>query len=222
MTPYFESKSVTIYHGDCLEVLPTLGAVDAVVTDPPYGVGWDCDYASQFPSRFGKNKTYRPIVGDAAPFDPSPWLSFPRVAMFGYNCFSNRLPIGSLLVWNKRRDSMLGRWMSDAEICWINRGHGVYLLQHEWHGALKASERGCKREHPTQKPVVVMEWVMDRLRVAPGATVLDPFLGSGTTAVACVKTGRKCIGIELDEGYCEVAARRVQEAESHVFAEAAQ
>lgn len=203
-----------VIHGDCLEVLRTLpaGSVDAVVTDPPYGIDHDTDY-TRFVGGLADNRAdWRPVHNDSEPFDPKPWLAFPRVVMFGFNCFSNHLPLGSLLVWNKRRDSQLGTFLADAEVAWMNKGHGVYLFNHVWHGFDKASERGVKRVHPTQKPVEVMKWAMDRAGIPAGATVLDPYCGSGTTGVACSQTGRNFIGIEIDEAYCTIARRRISEA----------
>jgi site-specific DNA-methyltransferase (adenine-specific) len=213
------NPDVRLIHGDCLAVLPTLeaGSVDAIVTDPPYGVNQDSDN-TRFPSLRGGNKTYGQIEGDDHPFNPTPFLNFPRVAIFGANCFSDRLPLGSWLIWCKRRDSMFGKFLADAEAIWINRGFGLYVLQHEWHGALKESERGKSRYHPHQKPVAVMQWVIERLGVPAGATVLDPYMGSGSTGIACIKSGRSFIGIEKDPRYFAIAARRLKAAETPLFA----
>lgn len=193
--------------GDCLKVtIPD--NIDAVVSDPPYGVDFDTDY-----TRFTNGgKKWRPIANDATPFDPAKWLDYKKVALFGANCFSNKLPLGSLLVWVKKRDSKLGTFMSDAEVCWINKGHGVYLMQHEWDGFLMEGEPRRARYHATEKPVAVMKWVMDRLNVPKGATVLDPYCGSGSTGVACVETGRHFVGIEIDEEYADVARKRIRAA----------
>lgn len=209
---------VTLHHGDCLEFMRGMAdnSVDAVVTDPPYGIDWNTDY-TRFPNAFQAcvNKAHKPVESDAKPFDPLPFLEFaPVVVMFGANHFSNKLPAGTLLVWVKRRDSMLGKWLADAEVAWMNKGAGVYILQHEWHGALKASEHNTKRHHPTQKPVEVMKWLIDKAKVPAGATVFDPFMGSGTTGVACVQTGRNFIGCEISEDYFKIAKRRIAEAQA--------
>ena len=84
-------------------------------------------------------------------------------------------------------------------------GHGVYCFRD-----LSMTAEALAREHPTQKPVPLMRWCMDRAKVQPGETVLDPFMGSGTTGVACIRTGRKFIGIEIDEGYFQIARKRLE------------
>jgi site-specific DNA-methyltransferase (adenine-specific) len=206
---------VTLYCGDCLDILPTLGRVDAVITDPPYGMNWDTNFArfsgghQDSIAKRGMGRDYgAPIIGDDMPFDPSPWLKFERVVMWGYHHFSSRLPVGSVLVWLKRLDPAFGTFLSDAELAWMKGGHGVYCRRDLSMKAITGD-----REHPTQKPVSLMEWCLDKARVSIGATVLDPFMGSGTTGVACVRTGRRFIGVEIDPGYFAIAQRRIAEAQ---------
>lgn len=199
-----------VYCGDCRELMRDIpdGSVDAVVTDPPYGIGHDCDY-TRFTGGLSAKRAYRDIECDERPFDPEPFLTYKKVVLFGANCFSDKLPCGSWLVWIKKRDASFGTIMSDAEVAWMSGGHGVYVMHHEWNGFLRESEREQERQHPTQKPVAVMAWVMEKAGIPAGATILDPFLGSGTTAVAALKTGRNFIGIEIDPKYCEIAQKRV-------------
>jgi DNA modification methylase len=201
---------ITLYLGDCLDILPGLGKIDAVVTDPPYGMDWECDMSS-FALRNGaggRNWNTR-IVGDNQPFDPSPWLSFEKVVMWGYHHFASRLPVGSVLVWLKRLDPAFGSFLSDAELAWMKGGHGVYCRRD-----LSMNGITDDREHPTQKPVSLMSWCLDKAKVPIGAVVLDPFMGSGTTGVACVRTGRRFIGIEIDPTYFAIAQRRIAEAQA--------
>jgi site-specific DNA-methyltransferase (adenine-specific) len=209
------ASEVRLHHGDCRELLPILGNFDAVVSDPPYGIGQDSDN-TRFPSRMGQNRTYHQIASDDVPFDPTPWLECPRAVLFGANCYSDRLPLGTWLVWCKRRDSMLGKFLADAEVAWMSKGFGVYILQHEWHGALKASERGKSREHPHQKPVAVMKWCIERLNLKAGSTILDPYMGSGTTGVAAVELGFNFVGVEKMGEYFEIASRRIAAAQADV------
>ena len=201
--------------GDCLEVMKTLpdGCVDAVITDPPYGMSNNCDYTrfTMGPNGHGdpSSRKYGPVIGDDKPFDPTPFLSFPRVVLWGYHHFAMRLPVGTVLVWIKRLDPAFGSFLSDAELAWMKGGHGVYCKRDT---SLMGETR--KRAHPTQKPVALMEWCLNRAKVPIGATVLDPFMGSGTTGVACVQTGRNFIGIEIDEGYYNIAKRRIEAAQA--------
>jgi site-specific DNA-methyltransferase (adenine-specific) len=121
VTPYYEQDSISIYHGDCREVLPALGGIDAVVSDPPYGVNLNTRY-QRFTGgnrRMGGTTEFRrnhkPIENDDRPFDPSPWLAFPKVILFGFQCFNDRLPPGTALVWLKKSDSKIGKFLSDCE-----------------------------------------------------------------------------------------------------------
>jgi DNA modification methylase len=196
-----------------LKSLPS-GSVDAVVTDPPYGMKWDTDS-----TRFcGGNRSidtgdgrddWPEIHGDGAPFDPTPWLGFPKVVMFGSNHYAARLPIGTTLVWIKRADHLFQSFLSDAELAWMKGGHGVYCFRKQFPPPSRMAENNGAVAHPTQKPIELMKWCLDMAKIPVGATVLDPYMGSGTTGVACIQTGRKFIGFELDRKYCELAARRI-------------
>lgn len=200
MKPYYEHAGVTIYHGDCREVLPTISGAFAVVSDPPYGVGFDTDYR-RFSVGFGVERTKHPTVfGDDVPFDPSPWLAFPEVILWGANCFSSSLPTGSWLVWDKRHKNGTA-FLADAEVAWQKGGHGVYIFAVTSQGFLRPEPI----EHPTQKPLSLMAWCIGRTK----GYVLDPFCGSGSTLVAAKSMGRRAIGIEIEERYCEIAAKRL-------------
>ena len=193
--------------GDCLEVMPTLGKVDAVVTDPPYGIGYVHGAEKR---RFASAHNEKPIHGDDVPFDPRPFLNWPAV-MWGANHFAARLPGGGRwIVWDKR-DGVGFNDQSDIEIGWISgERRADRIVSHLWSGWTKASERGQPRKHPTQKPIFIMEWCLGFLPNAQ--TILDPFMGSGTTLVACQKLGRHGIGIEIDPDYFQIACERVHKA----------
>jgi len=201
--------SVRLYLGDCLEVLPTLEGVDAVVTDPPYGMSLNTDNsrfsggASNSISKRGNGgATWNAIVGDDRPFDPSPFLIGGEQIFWGWNHFPDSLPKGTCLVWIKRNDEAFGSFLSDAETAWHSRGCGVYCFRDL---SLKAMER--HRKHPTQKPLPLMRWCVARVK---GRTVFDPFMGSGTTGVACVNAGKRFIGVEIDAHYFDIAVRRIE------------
>ena len=199
-----------VLQGNCLKLRSSLPHVDAVVTDPPYGIDHKTDYTRFSGGVPPARRDYGAVEGDVEPFEPAPWLGYQKVVLFGANCYSDRLPLGSWLIWCKRRDSKLGAFMSDCEVAWMKGGHGVYLFNHVWDGFDKASERGVPRIHPTQKPVAVMRWVIERLRLPKGATILAPYMGAGATGVAALQLGYRFIGIDLNAEYCEAAQRRLK------------
>ncbi len=201
---------IKLHRGDCLEVLAKLpaGSVDAVVTDPPYGMNNDCDYTrfTMGPNGHGaaSSRFYEPIAGDDRPFDPAPWLDFNRVILWGCNHYAERLPVGTTLVWIKRNEAAFGSFLSDAEIAWMKGGHGVYCRRDTSQNALQR-----RRVHPNQKPLSVMLWCFEKLKLRPGMTVLDPYMGSGSTGVAAVRAGLNFIGVEIDPEYHAIAKRRI-------------
>jgi site-specific DNA-methyltransferase (adenine-specific)/modification methylase len=194
----------TLILGDCWDILPTLGRVDAVVTDPPYGISYNPSGGNGLAQRGSFDR----IAGDNEAFDPTPWLTFSQVILWGGNHYADRLPPKpSWLIWYKK-DGVFGCEFADCEIAWSSLGGVAKVFDHRWHGMLRASERGEPRLHPTQKPVVLMEWCAGMV----GGTILDPFMGSGTTGVACANLGRKFIGIEIEPKYFDIACRRIEEA----------
>ena len=211
-----ESEPVRIHCGDCLEVMKSIdsGSIDAVITDPPYGMKWNTDItrfsggnAGHRGINQGKRSPRKPVDGDDIPFDPSPFLQFPKAVLWGSNHYAARLPVGTTLVWVKRNDSAFGAFLSDAEVAWMKGGHGVYL-----HRDLSMNAITRDRQHPTQKPVDLMRWCIQKLKLKPGSLILDPFAGSGTTGIAAISEGMRCILIEKDAGYVDIARRRVAEA----------
>lgn len=207
LTPYYQDDHVTIYHGDCHEIAPTLAAT-TIVSDPPYGMKWDTD-SSRFSGGHRDSVTRRgqgrpdwgSIAADDQPFDPTPWLAYPEVILWGSNHYAARLPVGTTLVWIKRFDGGFGSFLSDAEVAWMKGGHGVYYRRDT-----TLMGRTADRAHPTEKPVGLMIWCIEKTK---GDVILDPFMGSGTTLRAAKDLGRKAIGIEIEERYCEIAARRM-------------
>ncbi len=221
-----------LYLADCRDVLPTLSGVDAVVTDPPYGGRFNTD-STRFTGgqtgliqhRRGEGRSDRSIYGDNADFDPSPWLAFDEVILFGSNHYAERLPRGTSLVWLKKYPEHYGTFLSDAELGWQKGGYGVYVFHAPDSNGRRQSEVsggdpfGGITAHPTQKPIALMSWCLSRVN---GQTVLDPFMGSGTTGVACARLGRRFIGIEIDPTYFAIACRRIEQAQrqSDLFVDA--
>ena len=208
---YYSDSWATIYHGDCRDILPLLEPVDLVLTDPPYGMGWNTDstrFSGGSPfshaKRGGGRKDWDNVKGDDKPFDPTPWIDLPKVILWGFNHFANKLPVGTTLVWIKKFEESFGVFLSDAELAWMKGGYGVYCKRDT---SLLAETR--ERCHPTQKPVGLMEWCIKK--ASPIGNILDPFMGSGTTLVAAKNLNRKAIGIEIEERYCKIAVSRLKQ-----------
>jgi len=196
-----------VVEGDNREVLPTLPVVAAVVTDPPYGIG----------EAAGRNKS-RGNLAVARDYGTEQWDDSPpspelielvrsrgiHQVLFGGNYFALP-PARCWLVWDKLNGA---NDFADCELAWTNLDRAVRRLAYRWNGMLRENneERG---QHPTQKPVGVMQWALE-LATDPDDVVLDPFCGSGTTGVACLRLGRRFIGIEKAPHYAAVARERLQ------------
>ena len=150
---------------------------------------------------------FAPVVGDNSPFDPS-HIKFDRpVCLWGANFYASRLPdSGGWLCWDKRTRDGLKVRSSECEFAWTNFVRSPKVFRFMWSGAFRDGEGRGNHLHPTQKPVELMAWV---LRQAPGGVVMDPYCGSGSSIVAAALEGRKAIGIEIEERYCEIAAKRL-------------
>ena len=202
--------------GDCLEILPTLGKVDAVVTDPPYGIGRSGQSAITSRKRGRINsRTHHIDKGwDERRIDQDVIAMLLKNSdhqiIWGGNYYADILPPrAKWLVWDKvQRISQ-----SDAELAWTNSDSALRVLcvGREQIGQ-DADRWNGPSFHPTQKPVAVMLWCLTHL--PDDVAVLDPFMGSGTTGVACVKSGHPFVGIEIDEGYFETACHRIRKAHS--------
>ena len=200
---------VELYLGDCLE-MPWIDA-DAVVSDPPYGIAY-CHGARKGGRKMGTDGMA--IIGDDKPFDPRPWLGYPKVCLWGANHYANRLPNSSAwLVWDKR-EGINPNDQADGETAWTNMGGVLRLKSRYWNGA-QAKEKDEPRIHSNQKPVSLMAWCMDVLKLPEGAVVLDPYMGSGSTIIAAIRTGRKAIGIEKDPEHFRRAAERIRAELAH-------
>ena len=210
-TPYYADEAVTIYHGDARDIMPTLPKVDLVLTDPPYGVSLQTNYAEKKMGNLTASHDYPPVHGDDKPFDPLFLLTHPNLVMWGANYYASRLPDqGQWLIWDKL-DGIAYNDQADCELAWTRGTGGTVprIYRHLWNGMLKDSERDQTRVHPTQKPVALMRWCLEFFPDAQ--TILDPFMGSGTTLRAAKDLGRKAIGIEIEERYCEIAAKRMSQ-----------
>jgi site-specific DNA-methyltransferase (adenine-specific) len=204
MKPYYQDGTVTLYHGDCREILPEVVGVDLLLADPPYGMNHEPLRRGSGSKRWGAER----VVGDQRAFDPSHLLQYPAVILWGANWYASRLPdSGGWLVWDKQdRRAPSEFTASDAELAWTNTGGLVRTFRLQWGGNARNGEPPL---HPTQKPVALMEWCIRR---HPDARlVLDPYAGSGPVLVAAKNLGRRGIGVEIEERYCEIAARRLSQ-----------
>lgn len=212
------ADGVTLYLGDCREILPSLGKVDAVVTDPPYGIGEAAGKAktrtSGLATKFRNAQIYRRDYGDDAwddkPIDAETMNlvcdSAQWAVIFGGNYYALP-PTSCWLIWDKLNGETD---FADCEMAWTNFPKAVRRIRWLWNGCMRM-ERNVEREHPTQKPIEVMKWCLEHVP-PPASKILDPFMGSGTTGVAAVKLGRKFIGIEIEPKYFDIACRRISEA----------
>jgi DNA modification methylase len=218
MKPYYDHAGIQIYLEDCREILPTLPRCDLLLTDPPYGIGAARRETMGFGDNRGKNgmggknpskRDYGDSAWDDAVCDDA-LLSLCRSraasqAVWGGNYFSLP-PTKGILVWDKLRGDTD---FADGEMCWTNADRALRIFRYRWNGFLVDPSSTDDRSHPTQKPLALMKWCLSLFPEAK--SVLDPFLGSGTTLVAAKAMGLTGIGIEQHEPYCEIAAKRLSQ-----------
>lgn len=234
----------TLYLGDCREIMPALQRPDAIISDPPYG-----QKLRQNTFRKGRTTTgFVPqpngrkmamtsnvwpdeMVGDQDPFDPVHLLDASDIVLlWSAHKFGHQLPKGRWMGWDKvptgkKRDQ------GDGELAWTNVDpDGAFrMFRLLWDGVCVGAgarhevTRGQKRVHPTQKPEIVMRWAIEQAGVPNGATILDPYCGSGSTGVAALQMGHPFVGIEVVETYFDTACARVEAAQrqAQLFCEGA-
>jgi len=205
--PYFETDLGKLYHGDCIYILPLLPKVDLVLTDPPYKVGWDKinKYGSNRKARAG---IYGKQKWDSSKFSKKQFNTIKAKSnnqiIFGANHFSSILPDSSCwIVWDKDNT---GNY-ADCELAWTSFNTSVYKIKWRWNGMIK--EKPEKRYYPTQKPVGLFIKILQKYS-NQNDTILDCFIGSGTTAIACEQLGRKWIAIDKSLGACQLATKRIK------------
>lgn len=218
LQPFYDRDGITIYNADCQDVLPHIDPdeVDLLLTDPPYGIGYEL--RAKVVKKGTGGSTWRPghppVLGDDEPFDPTRLLQYGRCVLFGANHYAHLLPPSpGWIAWDKTDRGRGPRdTFADVEFAWTNVSTQPTLWSHLWKGLARASEptgvRGSRTLHPTQKPVALMRWIVDRW-TEPDDFVLDPYMGSGPIAQACLDLGRRYIGVELVEDYCRVAVDRL-------------
>lgn len=206
MEPYYDHGGFTIYNATC-EDFPQTG-FDLMLTDPPYGIG-EANGKNVSRRKLAVSKDYGAKAWDNEP-PPEALLNRLRSQaresiIFGGNYF-NLPPSSCWLVWDKDNGATD---FADCELAWTNLKKAVRKFKWKWQGMLQEVSGARKeiRQHPTQKPLAVMKWCIRQ--ASEPKTMLDPFMGSGTVLVAAKLSGAKCIGIEIEEEYCEIAANRL-------------
>lgn len=212
--PFYRDEWVTLYHGDCRQIVPQLGKFDLLLTDPPYGIN---ESSKKQKSRQGHGMANQRDYGEyswdnAAP--PAWQIGMLRDSakwqiLWGGNYYDALPPARGWLVWDKDNGATD---FADCELAWTNLETAVRKFKWRWQGMLQEQMGDNKdvRVHPTQKPLALMTWCLGL--VPEAKTVLDPFAGSGTTGRACKDMGRRCVLIEREERYCrEIVNRLAQE-----------
>lgn len=205
--------NATLYLGDCREILPGLSKVDAVITDPPYGIAYQ--HSGGGLGVGAKRNSKRPIHGDDEPFDPAHLLALEAsVLMFGADHFRARLPAGgTFIAWDKHCGRGPNDSFADCEFAWANFKTKRNVIRYLWKGVAceKFGEDGGRRYHPTTKPQGVMHTCLDM--VPQARVILDPYMGSGSTGVAAISRGLAFIGCEIDPDHFDIACRRIEDAQ---------
>jgi DNA modification methylase len=201
MSETVQIGDATLYLGDCMDILPTLPKVDAVITDPPYGIGQD----GGAQRTRGSKRTNGDKMGwdserpESAVFEAMEAAAEVRI-YWGGNYFADYLPSSmGWLYWEKR----MGGDFADGELAWTSQHRALRQFSY--------FKKNKGDEHPTQKPVELMRWCIEICKNVP-QTILDPFMGSGTTGVAAIQLGRKFIGIEREPKYFGIAVKRLEQA----------
>ena len=199
--PYYDHGGIQIFCGDCRDILLHLPKVDLVLTDPPYGIGVSS-------TKYG-NRKGAPLWDGDADWDATTAdvlflldINAPTI-IWGGNYFGLP-PSGAWLVWDKGTGANA---FGDCELAWTNLPGTIRKRFCSWVGANAKERENKDRFHPTQKPIDIMRWCIER--AGDPQTILDPFMGSGTTLRAAKDLGRRAIGIEIEEKYCEIAANRL-------------
>jgi site-specific DNA-methyltransferase (adenine-specific) len=210
MIPFYEEPAGKIYYGDCLEVMKSMPdkSIDLVLTDPPYGIG---AYANGTMGNgvLAKQSKFNAVNWDNSIPSKEYFDEMMRVSknqiIFGGNYFVLP-PSCCWIVWDKDNGN---NYFADCELAWTSFQTAVRKFKWKWQGMLQENMKQKDfRFHPTQKPLELMRWCLEKYS-QPSDIVLDPFLGSGTTARACKDLGRYYIGAEISKDYCEIAKKRL-------------
>ncbi len=217
MKPTFTYKSdrVVLIHGRAERLAPWLKkhGVTCIFSDPPYGINYDANHSKRGCSQLAMAHDYGIIINDDKPFNPTPWLSFKKVVLFGANNFANQLPASNgWIVWDKTDCGKVVNDMGDAELAWTNVTGAVRIYRQLWKGLFRTTKNEPNGTdvsvYPAQKPVQLFTWLIQKF-TTPNDIICDPYMGSGPTILAAVRAGRKCIGIDINRKACDLTLERL-------------
>ena len=211
--PYYERDGIVIYHGDCRDILPELEPVDLVLTDPPYGIAYATNFSVHGIGASWLGETIRGDGNTSARDEVLRQLDGVPAIVFG--TWKTRYPDNTraVLIWDKGPASGMG----DLTLPWKGSWEEIYIIGAGFTGSrdegvikgfAEVTWESRGRQHPNQKPVKLLRYLLSK---HGGQTILDPFMGSGTTLRAAKDLGRRAIGIEIEEKYVEIAARRLEQ-----------
>jgi len=210
---------IEIVNADCYTLLDGWPSDAALVTDPPYGIALTMNYAARAPKtpdtrrHAWRGREHKDAMhGDDRPFDPTPFLRFKTLCLWGAQNYADRLPARySWLAWDKRDARGAKCHLGDAELAWCSGVpfNSVRMFHHLWIGYQRDSEVGQGSLHPTQKPVALLAWCLETCGVTDGL-VIDPFMGSGSLGVACHRAGLRYLGVEIDPEHYATARERLK------------
>lgn len=209
-----------IYCGDCLELMKQIPdkSIDLVLTDPPYGIDiGKMNFTNSVNGGVAKRNDYKGKADwDKYTPDSEYFAEIMRISknqiIFGGNYFTDKLsPSGCWIIWDKRVEDKYSNDFADCEMAWTSFKKPSRIIRYLWSGMLQGNMQAKeRRQHPTQKPTEVIRKILNDFS-EPNQTILDPFLGSGTTAVACQELHRNFIGIEISPEYVKIAEDRLKQ-----------
>jgi site-specific DNA-methyltransferase (adenine-specific) len=197
------------FNRDSVEKLMNGEKAELVFCDPPYGMNLDADYSKMVNAQHRPGKKHSNIIDDDKDFEPSFILEFfsycDEILLFGFDYYADKLPSGTPLVWDKRVEERYDAIIGSAfELIWSKKKRKREIIRHEY-SSWGARLADGNKTHPTMKPIGMLTKVLD---LTKGKLVVDLFLGSGSTLIACEQTDRTCYGMELDPKYCDVIIQR--------------
>ena len=211
--------SIELIHGDCLIEMKKMPdkSIDLVLTDPPYGIGV-CKNGTVGGENLAKVKDYGKCEWDYKTPTFQYFKEMRRISqnqiIFGGNYFIEHLTnTPCFIVWDKDNTGNF----ADCELAWTSFKTATRIIKYTWNGFIQGNMKEKDyRQHPTQKPLSVMKWILEKYS-EDNQTIIDPFMGSGTTGVACKELGRNFIGIEIDKNYFSIAEKRIAQSTQELF-----